>query len=95
MGIRVFYREPHSYGMRMDGDSGFLPRAAFLRNAVRGFSSRIPSGMRLSVEKSISQKPAFRRNASPDWRIFRIDVETLLKKVGADFYIKDDLRAFA
>jgi len=51
--------------MRMDDEPGFLPRAAFLRNA------------------------------SIDWRIFRIDVETLLKKVGADFYIKDDLRAFA
>ena len=30
-----------------------------------------------------------------DWKKFRIDVETLLKKIGADFYIKDDLRAFA
>ena len=35
----------------MDGASDFLPRAPFLRNAVRGFTSRNPLGLRLSVEK--------------------------------------------
>jgi DNA repair photolyase len=29
-----------------------------------------------------------------DWRKFRVDVESLLQDIGADYYIKDDLRSF-
>ena len=51
----------HSVGMRLSVEKAYpktmhsvrnasLGRIAFLRNAVRGFTSRIPLGMRLSVE---------------------------------------------